>query len=142
LAERKDTIISNDLDASSDVGLNGVVRVSTFNFDVDRGLQPMSDRFRDYALSEGCDSRTRQELNTLKQTGTGIVAQDLTQQLTRQGTIASNTAPTRASEPKSVALIPAQGWEKTPDGKVKFIAASWPYAGSGEGMKTCLDRGS
>ncbi len=140
LAKRTDTIISDDLDASSDVGLNGVVNVSTFNLDVDRGLQPMNDRFRDYALSEGCDPRTRQEDNSLKQTGTGVLAQDATQQLERRSTIAVSPLqnPTRpqASVPIAAAptrLIPAQGWTKTPDGQLQFIAASLPYAGVSSG---------
>lgn len=138
LAKRADTIISDDLDASSDVGLNGVVNVSTFNLDVDRGLQPIPDRFRDYALSEGCDPRTRQEANSLKQIGTGTLAQDSTQQLERRSTIAISPGPTptRPQAENSVPiatkpnrLIPAQGWTQTPDGQLQFIAASFPYEG-------------
>lgn len=139
LAKRKDTPISDDLDASSNqVGLNGTVNINTFNLDVDRGLQPMSDRFRDYVLSEGCDPRTRQEANSLKQVGTGLVAQDATQQLERRTTIAAlpTTSPTDSITPRAEtqipiaanpnALIPAQGWTQTPDGKLQFIAASLP----------------
>jgi filamentous hemagglutinin family protein len=140
LAKRSDTIISDDLDASSDVGFNGIVNVNTFNLDVDRGLQPMNDRFRDYALSEGCDPRTRQEANSLKQIGTGTLAQDSTQQLERRTTIAAIPIPTtnpntpRAENGVPIAaipaqLIPAQGWTKAPDGKLQFIAANSAYSG-------------
>ncbi len=142
LAKRSDTIISDDLDATSDrVGLNGTVNVNTFNLDIDRGLQPMNDRFRDYALSEGCDPRTRQEANSLARIGTGTLAQDSTQQLERRTTIAVNsnapiTNPTTPRADNSVPiaaipnrLIPAQGWIKMPDGKLQFIAASSSYGG-------------
>ena len=143
LAVRKDTIISDDLDASSSVGLDGVVNVNTFNLDVDRGLQPINDRFRDYVLSEGCDPRTRQEVNSLKQIGTGTIAQDSTQQLDRRTVIASNpsltpTNKTTTERPVNpIALIPAQGWTQTPDGKLQFIAASLPYVGSSTTSNTC-----
>jgi hypothetical protein len=143
LARRADTLISDDLDATSNrVELSGVVNVNTFNLDVDRGLQPMNDRFRDYALSEGCDPRTRQEANSLKRIGTGTLAQDSTQQLERRTTIAVNPVPDpttpRAENGVPIAaipnrLIPAQGWTTTSDGKLQFIAASSPYAGVANG---------
>ncbi len=147
LAKRKDTPISDDLDATSNVGLNGNVNVNTFNLDVDRGLQPMTDRFRDYALSEGCDPRTRQEANSLKQIGTGTLAQDSTQQLERRTTIAVSpvSTPTRPQADNSVPiatkpnrLIPAQGWTQTTDGQLQFIAATSPYAGVTSG-NLCSD---
>lgn len=135
LAVRKDTVISDDLDASSTVsGLDGIVAANSYNLDPDRGLQPLPDRFRDYRLSEGCDPRTRREDNAFRQSGSGKVATDPSQRLDLTVAMRSpsdpssktSTMPPTAPTVQTAALIPAVGWKTAPDGSIQMIAAQNP----------------
>ncbi len=127
LAKRIDTLISDDLDASSDVsGLDGIVNANSFDIDPDRGLQPMPDRFKDYRLSEGCDPSTRREDNAFRQTGSGKVATDPSDRLDLK--VATRSTVSETSKPTSTQalvpeLVPAIGWTTAPDGSIQMIAA-------------------
>ena len=143
LATRKDTVISDDLDASSTVsGLDGIVTANSYNLDPDRGLQPLPDRFRDYRLSEGCDPRTRREDNAFRQSGSGKVATDPSQRLDltvamRSPSSTPSTTPNMSQSPATPidptvptsAFIPAIGWKTAPDGSIQMIAAGSPGIG-------------
>jgi filamentous hemagglutinin family protein len=127
LAKRKDTLISDDIDATSNVfGLDGIVNANSYNIDPDRGLQPLPDKYRDYRLSEGCDPRTRREDNAFRQTGSGQIATDPSDRLelkvATRSTVGETPKPenTQAITPE---LIPAIGWTRGPDGTIQMIAA-------------------
>jgi filamentous hemagglutinin family protein len=134
LQERPRTGITDDLDATSGVGLNGVVNVTTLNLDPDRGLQPLPDLFQDPRLSEGCDPRTRQETSRLTQIGKGGVATNYSESLPRNIPLAAtSTNPVTAVPQPSAAdrtsppdLQPAQGWAVGADGTIRLVAALTP----------------
>jgi filamentous hemagglutinin family protein len=125
------TFITNDLDATSGVGRDGTVTVNSINLDPDRGLTPLSDRFKDPRLGEGCDPRTRQETSQLLVVGKGGAAQQYSTSLpSRLPPVANSPGPTRtATAPPAALDAPlqaAQGWAVDAEGTIRLVASAGP----------------
>jgi filamentous hemagglutinin family protein len=125
LANRSLSFQTDDISTESFAGVSGSTQVSTLNLNPESGLQPLSDRFRDPRLGEGCDPRTRKEDNVFRQVDRGVAIADPNQRLDRNSTIAAAPKkPATSSKPKEI--IQAIDWKQSKDGKLQFVAAQVP----------------
>lgn len=146
--EYRDKLTSlSDINASSDFGLDGVVAINTSDVDPSQGLATLPSEPVNPQLDQRCQADSSQETNYFVTTGRGglplgpeeissnAVWEDL-RSVTATDNQPSKSAPMITSNrSNSGVLVEAQGWVKSPDGRI-ILTAQAPTATLGNSWKT------
>lgn len=127
----------SDISASSDFGVDGVEEINAPDVDPSRGTVNLPDTPVNLNLAQGCQPSGLNSISRFATTGTASIPanpSDIQNIYTLWEDLRSPTAQntdsvdsTDSKSPNSSADIPikeAQGWIKTPDGKVKLVVKS------------------
>jgi filamentous hemagglutinin family protein len=142
LEERPSTPINttNDIDVSSDQGLQGTVTLNIPNVDPSRGLTELPTTPIDATrqVASACPTNTQQadRLGNFIVSGRGGLPPSPTDLLSPDNLLSEWVTPGEsgnanvktASPPETQAIVEAQGWVRDAQGKVRLVAASAPAA--------------
>ncbi|BAY65477.1 filamentous hemagglutinin family outer membrane protein [Calothrix brevissima NIES-22] len=124
----------NDITASSEFGVNGIVQVNTVGVDPNSGLVELPVNFTDSSqqIASGCNANAGSSFVATGRGGrpenpTQEVRSDRTWSDTRNISAFHTTKPLQAQIPKSPEiLVQATGWRRNALGKIELVAAQVP----------------
>lgn len=139
---RPEVVTTNDIDASSRFGSDGLITVSLIDIDPERGAVQLADDLADASqlIAEGCDQRGKLALGRFTHVGRGGLPPTPNDFLSEDEPVAAWVSveaaiaqpPAQASPsifldpPNGVKtspeIIEAQGWQVDPDGTVMLVA--------------------
>uniref|UniRef100_UPI0030D9B536 two-partner secretion domain-containing protein n=1 Tax=Tolypothrix sp. LEGE 11397 TaxID=2777971 RepID=UPI0030D9B536 len=130
LEYRSQLTSENDITASSQFGINGIVEVNNIGVDPNSGLIKLPANITDSAqqIARGCDANTG---SSFVATGRGGIPQNPTQEVRSDRTWSDardisafhTTKPAQAQIPKSPeVLVQATGWRRNAMGKIELVA--------------------